>query len=116
MEDQLPATCAYRLGQALGRERAQVDARLVTTARRLSPVYLFIPPVLLRQRIHEITGTMLRALSDANFAPFRAYLQRTAQLGRALGRSPDLLNAMGDAWEQILLELATAECGDDRAW
>ena len=109
----LPPAAAYRLALLLGRERQHIEDQMVEEARALSPIYAFMPAIVLRQWGHDMTGAVISTLIAADLAPLRSYGAEAVQVARRVGRSPDLVRALIGTWSRITGTLADAAFAAD---
>ena len=111
----LPPAAAYRLALLLGRERQHIEDQMIEDARALSPIYAFMPAIVLRQWGHDMTGAVITTLVEGDLAPLRSYGAAAVQVARQVGRSPDLVRALIGTWSRITGTLADAEFAADPA-
>jgi hypothetical protein len=109
----LPPAAAYRLALFLGRERQHIEDQMVEEARALSPIYAFMPTIVLRQWGHDMTGAVITTLVEGDLAPLRNYGAMAVQVARRVGRSPDLVRALIGTWSRINGALAAAAFAAD---
>ena len=109
----LPPESSYRLALLLGRARGQIDGQMVEDARSLSPIYAFMPAILLRQWSHDLTGAVITTLVEADLGPVRSYGATAVQVARRVGRPPELVRALIGTWGRIAGTLADAEFAAD---
>lgn len=107
--DTLPPESSYRLALLLGRERPQIEDRMVQGARDLSPIYAFMPAFLLRQWGHAVTGAVITALVEADLQPVRSYAAMTIQLAQRVGRPAALLRGLMSTWGGVVGNLIVTE-------